>query len=68
MAMPTNGDENARYSKKCEHLLACFWSCVLPALNARINAFRKFITFFIIQLVDIQPSDIFIIRIEACIR
>ena len=51
--------EDACNSEKSKHLLACFWTCILPSVYAGIEAFGE-----VIMLHDIEPccffsSDIF---------
>ena len=50
--MPTDRQENTRYSEKGKHLFASFRACIPPPLNTGIHAFCKFI-----HLCNVDPSN-----------
>ena len=58
--MSTDSEKNASYSEKGEHLFACLWSCIPPALNTSVYALSELIDFG-----DIEPRNIFHIRISV---
>ena len=54
MTVLADCQEDARDSKKGEHLLTCFQTCILPPVHAGIQALGK-----IIVLCDIEPCRFF---------
>ena len=54
MTMSADCQEDACYSEKGEHLLVCFWTCILPSVYAGIKAFGK-----VIMLHDVEPFCFF---------
>jgi len=60
MAMSTHSEKNPSYSEEGEHLFACLWSCIPPALNTSVYALSELIDFR-----DIEPRNIFHIHITV---